>query len=123
MKKKPLKKILKKNSFKLFIILLLLSGCKDTLQRFSYQKFECQNNDFGIQKIWITKKQNNSKGHILIKDEELNLNLLNSTEKVTVYEIEKKNLKIEISRNTDVVKGIYRNNIFSLHCVNKSFKM
>ena len=123
MKKKQPKKILKKNSFKLFIILLLLSGCKDTLQRFSYQNFECQNNDFGIQKIWITKKQNNSKGQILIKDEELNLNLLNSTEKVTVYEIEKKNLKIEISRKTDVIKGIYRNNIFSIYCVKKSFKM
>ena len=123
MKKKQPKKILKKNSFKLFIILLLLSGCKDTLQRFSYQKFECQNNDFGIKKIWITKKQNNLKGQILIKDKELNLNFLNSTEKVFVYEIEQQNLKIEISRKTDTIKGIYRNNIFSINCVKKSFKM
>lgn len=123
MKKKQLKKTLKKNSSKLIIILILLSGCKDTLQRFSYQNFECQNNDFGIQKIWITKKQNNSEGQILIKDEELNLNFLNSTEKVSVYEIEQQNLKIEISRKTDTIKGIYRNNIFSINCVKKSFKM
>ena len=123
MKKKRLRMILKKNNFYYFVFLFFLIGCKDTFQRFSYDKFECKKNDFGIEKIWITKKQNNLKGQILINNNEFILNLIDRTEINETFEIQGENLKLEIARSTDTIKGIYKNKVFSVNCIKDSFKM
>ena len=115
--------ILKKNNFFYFLFLIFLIGCKDTFQRFSYDRFECKKNDYGIEKIWITKKQNNSKGQILINNRELPLNLIERTEINEIFKIKGENLRLEIARATDTIKGIYKNKVFSVYCIKNSFKI
>ena len=115
--------ILKKNNFYYFLFLIFLISCRDTFQRFSYDKFECKKNDYGIEKIWITKKQNNSKGQILINNREFTLNLIERTEINEIFNIKGENLKLEIARATDTIKGIYKNKVFSVYCIKNSFKM
>ena len=123
MKKKLLRLTLKKNKFYYFFFLILFIGCKDTFQRFSYDKFECKKNDYGIEKIWITKKQNNSRGQILINNKEFTLDLIDRTEINETFKIQGENLKLEIARATDTIKGIHKNKVFSINCIKNSFKM
>ena len=76
-----------------------------------------------LRKIWITKKQNNSKGQILINNRELPLNLIERTEINEIFKIKGENLRLEIARATDTIKGIYKNKVFSVYCIKNSFKM
>ena len=70
------------------------------------------------------KKQNNSKGQILINNRELPLNLIERTEINEIFKIKGENLRLEIARATDTIKiCIYKNKVFSVYCIKNSFKM
>lgn len=115
--------MLKKNNFLLCLIIFYITSCDGIFQRFSYEKFECLKNNFGVKKIWITKKQNISKARILIEDHELDLNSVDETDSKIVFEIRNGNIKFEISKKTNLIHLVYNNSLVGLNCKRNSFKM
>ena len=58
-----------------------------------------------------------------INNRELTLNLIERTEINEIFKIKGENLRLEIARATDTIKGIYKNKVFSVYCIKNSFKM
>ena len=76
-----------------------------------------------LRRFGLQKNKTIQRVRFLINNRELPLNLIERTEINEIFKIKGENLRLEIARATDTIKGIYKNKVFSVYCIKNSFKM
>ena len=114
---------MKKTYFIFLIFFAILYGCEDIFLRFKYEKFNCQNNKFGIEKIWLTNQKINSNVVVSIKNQEFIFQIFDINDDVISFKLTKPEIILKINKVSKTIKGIYQKNIFTLNCINESFRI
>ena len=101
----------------------LLLGCDSIFTRFSHLNFECEKNIFRVSEIWITKKLQLLKGYVVINNTKFNFDTIEESEEITILQLNKPELKIEINKYNDTVIILKDRNLLNLKCKRSHFKM
>lgn len=115
-------KLLKKKNL-VFLFLFLIVACENIFTRFSHLNLECEKNIFNISEIWITKKLQFLKGYLVINNTKYNFDTVRESEDVTILQLNKPDLKIEIKKSDDTVVILKDRNLLNLKCKRSHFKM